>query len=218
MTSILTSPYVEIRIYKYMVNSPKLGWGNTYEVYMPGTQLGDPTNCQVLANAIADAEAAFHLGWVKYDRAVVATWQVDGHPYDPASFVTVPLSQVGGLSLADQRDLGMDTVINFQRNPALGKAGKLAYRQCMGSANLDTGGAGSMVLTSAAAAARAEQIAFLYSEVQDALAELTDSDSTLAMISEYDGPPTVRSVLGLTLDGPGNNKFNHKWFNRTPTP
>lgn len=219
MTSVLTTPYIEVRTYKYMKNSPLKGWGNTYEIYMGvGGSLIDPDNCAGLAGAIVSAEKELLLDWVAYDRAVVASWVEDSHPYDPTSFVTIGLSAYEGQrSTVGAKDLGMDVALKCRRNPALGRPGKLEFRQAVCDVDLDEGGAGQMVLTSAARTEFETSLTALYDTIQTFLDGIS-SDAILAMISPYDGPPTVRSVLSLDVLNPGPSKFNHKWFNRTPAP
>jgi len=219
MASVLTTPYIEVRVYKYMTGDPLRGWGNTYEIWMGETgSLIDPDNCQALAGAIAAAEKELHLDWVQYDRAVVASWQEDSHPYDPTSFVTVDLSAyTGGRSTIGQKDLGMDTALKCRRQAALGRPGKLEFRQSIGTNDLDAGGSGKQVLNNTSRTALSEDLTALYDVIQ-AFVQDTDPTATLAMLSPYDGPPTVRTVLGLAVLNPGPSKFNHKWFNRTTTP
>lgn len=118
-----------VKIYKAHSLNSYIEWSNTYEI-VSDTE-------QTLASAITAMqdlvkfERAFHTGYAVFKRAIISTWTPDSKPYNPNSFVSVPLQQGGSRDIvnAELAPLHMCLKVSFQVNT--GRQGYRLYRGCL---------------------------------------------------------------------------------------
>lgn len=199
------------RVIKGLSTNPENKWVNSYEFQADET--GTPGVLVGLATALVSYEAALHATSVVFDRVIVSTWEADSKPYDPASFMSIPLTQTGVRPITSEEvePLGMAWRVNRQCNS--GRFGNLFYRGALFE-NQVLSPAGIPVLENAA-------------EMEGILGDALD-DSTL--IGYMGSSPTeglhlvminavgeqVRPVISLVSSGVSLIKQDHMWFNRTP--
>lgn len=200
-----------VRIVKYLLANPSNKWVNSYE--FTAIADGDTTNFVTLTGSLVSFEAEIHSNLVAFDRVIVSTWQADSTPYDPTSFLTIPLTQIGQRSEIgiDMQPLGMAWRVN--RVPVSGRNGNLFYRGALYE-NQVYSPAGTPVLSTPSASETILQDAITNNGVDSYLTSGTPADFLMSMIDATGS--VVRSVTTLTSDGVSLIKQDHQWFNRTP--
>lgn len=196
--------YVTLRIYKRLTANPSLVWANTYEFH--STANIAQTDVDDLVGAWSGFEQAMHLVGVHFDRAVVSTWVEDGTPYDPTSFITVPLS-LDGTRPQPSDALSLNNVLFIRRQTDFGQNGKLFLRRCLVESEVNAA-AGTLSLLNASA---------LQIEVQGALA----SSGAGAYLGAGNGTFQAvmksnlllnREIQSLVVAGARVMQFNNRYF------
>lgn len=204
-----------IRVFKgWNTTLIERSWSNSYEI------LGGPASVDLLvpiAEALVIAEKKLHLAQVNFMQYTVSTWVPDSHPYDPATFLTVPFHEIGerGGSAGELTGLDYNVCLVVKRGATTGRSGRLFYRGCLLETDVRMGGDGRFIIDPADTGAL--QAAF--TAYQAPLATYLGSGETakLGLIGKVKGAPgitTRRPVSALTLGGVTVNKRNHRYFDR----
>jgi hypothetical protein len=203
-----------VSVYKDWLTLSNSPWVNTYEFTSDTLTTPVEVAAEGIPELIADAERGIHLTSVMFDRAVVSTYGADGNPYDPETFVSVPLTGFGFRTFFTQA-LDINAVFKVRRLVSSGRNGKLAYRGCLIEGDVSANASGQW---------RIETASTLNQDGTDYLAYLTGMSTLLdgfagvqmALLSGTaigGGPTSSRPVSNLVVAGAGFNKKNHRWFN-----
>lgn len=196
--------FITARVYKYLQTNPALRWANTYEfiVNSPPTE----ADLQACADALRLFEAAIHYSDTRFDRCVLSTWVPDGEPYDPTSFVTLPL--VGSGSQTDTSDtLSLNHVLFVRRTTNFGQNGKLYYRRCLAESEVNAT-AGTLALVDPSAL----QTLIDGAMTTSGLALYIQNEVTPLNLVMKSALPIVREVLDFTVAGARIVQFNNRYF------
>jgi len=204
-----------IRVFKgWNTTLIERAWSNSYEIMSAET---DPTVLFSAAEAIVDAEKQIHLNNVNFLQYTISTWEPDSHPYDPLTFTTVPLVDIGlrggGAGITTGLDYNICLVV--KRGAHTGRVGRLFYRGCLLETDVRMGGDGRFIIDPADTSAFAAAFANYQTEMAPVMPILPGNQ--LALIGEVKGLPgtiTRRPVTVLTLGGVTINKRNHKYFDK----
>lgn len=205
---VVTDKFV-ITVVKHHATNPVLKWANNYELY--AATEGDTTNLISAANKIVAFERAMHCSFVAFDSCRISTWEPDSTPYDPQTFLNIPLTGVGATSpVGDAEPLTM--TLSVVRQVSTGRLGHLFFRGVIGE---------GWVVSPAGVPAFVNphdidvflQAAVDASSVDDLFGAGTVDGLSLAMITKTGDH--VRVVDGFTVKGIAQLPLNHAWFNRT---
>lgn len=120
-----------VRIYKETDTSPFQVWDNNYELRCESSEATLLSLKDAVSNLVA-FEKAMHQDTARFNRYVVSTYQADGEPYDPDSFVSVPLTGLGQVaSPTDAETLPLNVCLFLRRQVPTGRYGKLFYRRAL---------------------------------------------------------------------------------------
>jgi len=199
------------RTIKYLSTNPSNKWVNSYE--FAADEAGDAAVLLALATALVTYESILHATTVTFDRVVISTWEADSFPYDPETFMSVPLTQAGTRPVTSEEvePLGMAWRVN--RQASSGRFGNIFYRGALFE-NEVTATAGIPVLSSPG-------------DMEDILADALDTSTLetfmgsspsggLHMVLINATGSQVRPILSLVSSGVSLIKQDHMWFNRTP--
>lgn len=120
----------QVRIYKSHVSNPTREWSNTYKVRAESGGEGF-VMLRGVAEALVSGERALHFDVVQYRRAIISTAVPDGEPYNPLTFVTMPLSGVGGRGTLGQELVALHLCLRAQFSVSTGRQGYRLYRGCL---------------------------------------------------------------------------------------
>lgn len=118
-----------VRTIKSFVASPERQWANSYEL----GSIGGATTYTDLVQAgikLMDMERLWTLNSVRFTRLLISTYVSDGSPYDPHSFISLPLDNITGALGASGLDLQLplQVALYARRVVASGRYGKIMYR------------------------------------------------------------------------------------------
>lgn len=211
MPGLTSSGLFIIRVHKSLVTSPLNPWSNSYEF-----QADDPVSTADLQNAaLACAlwETALTRDLVQYNRATVSTWAEDSHPYDPATFMTVPLTGTGGLT-GEADTLALNQTFRIARTPATGRAGHIFLRAALEEGQVSAP-AGISILVDVDGMNDTVQTALTSSELENYIGAAPLGPLHMVLVNK--AGTQIRNVLSLTAQGVTTLPTDHRWFNR-PTP
>lgn len=124
VTDIADGELFTVRLYKRYGNWT---WANNYEVRARLSIPFAQTAVFDLVNALVNLEQPIHASFVRLDRAVVSTYQVDSRPYNPDTFSTIPIG-VFGQAVFSTDPMPLEYCMFVRRVTASGRPGKLLYR------------------------------------------------------------------------------------------
>ena len=127
VTNITNGELFTVRIYK---RASGLTWANNYEVQATQDVPFAQTSLIDLANRLVNLERALHLQAVTIDRVVISTYVRDSRPYNPETFVTIPVGLFGQRS-SEGDPLPIEYCLFVRRSVQSGRTGKLLYRGCL---------------------------------------------------------------------------------------
>lgn len=198
-----------IRVIKHLVTNPDDQWANSYEFKSVGS--GTESELLILAPILVAYEVAFHFTTTIFDRIIISTWEADSVPYDPESFISLSLSDVGAVD-ASSDPLALNQCLSVTRVASSGRSGHLFYRNCVGEEDVQAP-AGKLILGSRAVFQTRIDEALTDSTLDDYIGASPEGTLQLVMVNA-DGTQ-VRYVAGLFVSGMSTIKTDHKWFNRT---
>jgi hypothetical protein len=201
-----------ITVRKSHTNNPDRQWENNYEVRCIDTA----TNTQLnnLGLKVVAFEKAIHYESTQFRLLRISTWEEDSTPYNPESFISLPLTGFGELDEASEDLEPINICWDVARVPISGRFGHLFYRGALvesdveapsGRATLaDISAMGTRITTELGSSGLGEYM------------DGTDTQFEIVMINKTG--TQVRQVLGLAPRGVAVVPFDHAWFNRTVTP
>jgi hypothetical protein len=197
-----------VRVVKSHAFNPDDEWVNSYELVAQSPGTG--ALLLEMAQVIVAFEVAIHVNVINFVRLNISTWEPDSKPYDPTTFMSVALTDVGAMGI-EAGMVALNNTLSVARVCASGRYGHLFYRGALNEADVSTP-AGRYVFVDPieieeriTGAATASTLSDLYA--------LGDGNFTLSLISK-DGTQ-VRPVVGLFPVGVSALPLDHAWFNRT---
>jgi hypothetical protein len=198
-----------VRVFKHHTNNPDNLWTNSYEGL--GTTPGSGADLLNWANSIVAFEAAIHMTPIQFDRFTISTWEADSVPYDPLTFMSVSVSDVGATGEVNGM-MPINTCLSVARVATSGRFGHLFYRGVLDNAETAQP-AGKLILLDASETQTRITAALTSSSLADYLGVAPDSNPAIVLINK-DGSQ-VRNVVGLVAVGITTLPTDHAWFNRT---
>ena len=194
---------ITVRIYKRKNTNPSFVWANTYEMTQtaPGSSAADFTD---LANALASAEAQLHFISTEYLRAVVSTEVEDGKPYNPLSFIAVPLGQLGQVDETGVQVEPLHMCLRVAFGTEFGRQGFRLYRNCLSEADVTSPG-GVPIIQFGALSDR-------FTAFQTAMAPFIMDNPQNNLVLASDG--NIRSVTSVSVAGVTVKKMNNRYFDQ----
>lgn len=212
VTSFAEGDKFVVRIIKSHHDNPSDQWVNNYE--FEATAAGTEGALLTMGDAVTDFEKALHLNVVDFDRMTISTWEADSVPYDPAAFISTPLTGSGATGVVTGAE-PLNECLSVARACASGRFGHIFYRGALDAAEVFApSGIQSLIdddeiqtrITAALAA----------SSLEDYVGVSPAAPLHMVLISK-DGTQ-VRSVIGLIPAGVSFLPLDHAWFNRTTGP
>lgn len=197
------------RIVKTLIANPSDEWVNSYEFVSTASQTID--GIIALAAILVEFEAAFHLSWVNFNRILVSTWAADSKPYNPETFFSTTLTEIGAIdSAVDQ--LPLSACLSVARVAQSGRFGHIFYRGCLDEDN-QTAPAGKPVLADKPAMQSLIEGAATSSGLDAYIGTGHTAEFVMCMVNKA-GDQT-RLVEELLVQGISYLPTDHAWFNRT---
>jgi hypothetical protein len=197
------------RIIKSLSTNPSNEWVNSYE--FRAVEDGLSSTLIALASVVVAFEAALHATSVVFKRAIISTWEPDSVPYDPLSFISVPLSQNGTRPITSEEVEPTGMAWRVLRQASTGRFGNLFYRGALFE-NEVLAPAGIPVLENTGDADTLISDALTSSTLEDFMGSTSSSDLEMVMISA--NGTQIRKVITLISGGVSLIKQDHMWFNR----
>lgn len=210
VTTFVADDLFTVRVFKQHINNPDRVWANNYEFKAKGG--GGASDVAALLAATYEFELAFHTIYVRLIRVSASTWEADSVPYDPLSFMSIPLNDLGTISETGEDLVALNTCMRVNRVPESGRFGQLYYRGCLFENDIEAP-SGANVMHPGSGAESAFEAAIASGSMADIL---TGSDATWDMVMVNSDGTQVRRVNALLLAGVSTVPMNHTWFNRTP--
>lgn len=202
-----------LRILKHLATNPDNVWANSYEFVT--TDAGGVEELLAMGDIFFNFEKQIHCDIVQFDRYIISTWEPDSVPYDPESFVTIPVTGTGVRSDVPNEVVPLGEAWRVNRQATTGRFGNLFYRGCLFE-NEVSQPAGKPVLTVPADNALILSDAITDSLLDQYLGTSGPGGMYLALIN-FNGTQT-RPVTQLVSAGVTLIKADHMWFNRTASP
>lgn len=197
-----------IRTIKYLSTNPDNKWANSYEVVSSGaTGSGE---LLTLGSAIVLFEQTMSLSQVRFDHMIISTWAADSKPYNPATFMSVPLTG-GGAAPAATDALPLSQCLSVARVADSGRFGHVFYRGWLKEGDVSAP-AGKAVLSDPGSLSATVDNAITSSELDGYLSLDGRLNLNLCMISK--NGTNVRLIRTLTVQGVSQLPTDHAWFNR----
>jgi hypothetical protein len=205
-----------IRIFKsWGSNDLSRAWANNYEVNT--TQALNPPDLQPVVDTLVAAEKTIHMNNIQFIQATISTWEPDSKPYNPLSFLTVPLAGTGSSTPNagdDMLDSNVTLMIRYQATT--GRSGRRFYRGLLTEAAVNSTSQGYFQLIGGAAWGPTGTI---ITNVRTQLAPLLPGGNGIGKLMLMYAKPGVssvqRAVTAVALGGVVINRRNHRYFDRT---
>lgn len=197
---------------KYLAANPDRRWDNNYELRAKAG--GSVTDLTQIGLKIVALEQALHADKVRFDRMRMSTWEEDSDPYDPGSFVSLPLSGSGLRDTSGGQVLALNVCYHVARVPISGRFGAIFYRGALTEGEVEAP-AGKFILTSLAA-----EFTLLNAALDDSgMGDVLNGDDPIWEIVMVNATGSnTRVVLGLVPRGVAVVPFSHAWYNRNVSP
>lgn len=205
MATLLDAATVMYRIYKRKNTNPAIEWANTYEMQVSGENTLE--SLTTIGNDIVSAERQLHLESTEYVRMVISTWVPDGQPYNPLSFVTVPLEVVGARSEIGNEAEPLQICLRVAFNAEFGRQGYRLYRNSLLESDVNAiSGVPRLVGTGLSTAITA---------FRTGLGTYLNKTTPPYLVLASTG--NIRTVINVDLSGVTVRKFNNRYFDKTST-
>jgi hypothetical protein len=211
LTNIPEGSVLTVRTYKTLGVS-RLAWANSYEIRNVGSYIGGDTVIQVidtLSNIFKSFERSVLHARYTFDRIVFSTYVEDSKPYNPYTFVSVPVNLPGQYNLASATALPLELCTLVKRSVPFGRQGNILYRGIVVASDADIGSAGTTIKS-----ARLQQI---QQAVDSFLAALQGQGFSLVMASGKGQVDltTLRDVTSLSVKADMRfKKLNNRYFDK----
>lgn len=216
LTTFEAGELFTLRVYKALGARPDLVWANTYELRATdsGAGSGGAATVRDITEFVASWEARFHCTDVQFVRGVFSTYVPDGEPYNPASFVSVPLPTVKGLKTYNSDPAALQVCFRARREVEFGRTGTALYRRVLQEGDLGSPG-GDYTLSTGTF------------DALDALLQGAPGGGTFAgeldnrgvelVMAKGGGPGAgvlARRVIAMRAGGVTVKKYNNRYFDR----
>lgn len=201
-----------VRVIKHHDANPDRQWANSYE--FRATVGGDTGDLLTLATSVVSFEQFMHRTFVVFDRVIVSTWEPDSVPYDPAAFLSSPLTAVGQIGVGADA-CALNVAVNIARQAVTGRYGHLFYRGYLTEDQVSAP-AGVPMLTNRALIQTTIDEALVTSNLE-AYTGLTPTANFGMVLIDKTGTQ-VRAVSQLRASGVTVLPVDHAWFNRRSAP
>jgi len=103
-------------------------WANTYEIVAVNDQnnTGEAFWYEI-ANKFANLEKTIHLSFCYIDRVVISSYVPDGQPYNPTSFISLPVGVYGDYPVSVE-PVPASLCMLVRKNVTYGRDGRNIYR------------------------------------------------------------------------------------------
>lgn len=202
MATLDDAGVVSVRIYKRKASNPSIVWANTYEVYKPAGPVANVLMTDV--NNMVGAEANIHLESTQFVRALISTWVPDGEPYNPLSFVSVPLTQIGSRSEAGSAAEPLQMCYRIAFKTMYGRQGFRLYRNCLLESDV-AAPSGVPILDYSGTQSG-------FAAFQTAMSAYFDDTEPPYLVLASAG--NIRTVTGVSEAGVTVKKFNNRFYDR----
>lgn len=210
MSSLLTpalNDVVTVNVMKHLISNPAVKWSNTYDF-----QVVDPTSGTLFTNMWTNClafEKLLTLGSTHFDEIRISTFLPDSKPYNPESFISYPVDQVGTAGAAGD-PLPLGVAWHIVRNTATGRPGKLFLRETHGEGSVNSSG-GFLVFSDPATVSAALASALTTSALGGYITgDILDANMVVAHYNRTTHAVTARSILGFTSRGPILARLSHR--------
>jgi hypothetical protein len=197
------------RTIKSLETNPDNKWANSYEVV--ATETGDNADLISMGLSIVAFEKAIHQNVVTFLELLVSTWEADSVPYDPTSFLTLPLTGNGGVGVVSDL-VALNVTLSVARVVTNGRSGHIFYRGVLQEGDIEAP-AGKYVLADRDGFQDTITTAIDAASLDEWMGPSASNNLRLAMISAGGGQ--VRAVQSLRVQGVSSVPTDHAWFNRT---
>lgn len=198
-----------MRVVKSLSTNPADKWVNSYEV--GATLAGSTDELLALGVKLVTFERSLTLNTVQFIQLIISTWEPDSKPYDPAAFISSPLSLVGNNNaLSDP--LPLSACLSLTRVAASGRFGHIFLRGVLQDGDVSAP-AGKYRLNSIGAFNGRLADAITDSGLADTFTLAGDGKFRLVMVGKL--AASARPVVGLVVQGVSQVPSDHAWFNRT---
>lgn len=192
-------------IRKHHSSRPDRPWYNSYEFRnYTATGLSDLLTACL---SIAIFESRLHRATTVFQSFTLSTWENDGTPYNPDTFVTRPLDLVGVVSALDEA-MPLETCWRTSWLPQTGRQGFRLYRNCLAEGDV-TSPAGKAILSSPLT---------MTGRLEDAIDTaaigefFTDGGGIVAFYMQSEA--NARYIGGVQSAGVTHKKLDNKYFDR----
>lgn len=215
---IAAEEVVTVKVYKRLTQRQDLLWANTYEMRSASTQ-GDSGSEVVnrLVQVIVAFERRFHLTDVTFDRAVVSSYVPDGEPYNPETFVSIPLAGLTGLrGVGASQAVPLHMCMLVRRQTEYGRNGRALYRRCLLEDDVQAA-SGDPTITTAAEPVLNELVQGAYGEPEATFLDQLAVEGWAPVLASGVGvgvPSNVRFVTQQSVAGVVVKKYNNRFFDR----
>lgn len=198
-----------LRIRKTHTSNPGIAWYNTYELQV--IEEIDLPDLKTMCQNVVEFESMLHRPSTKFESYTISTHAPDGEPYNPSSFVTVPLTNTGGNGTGLDQAAPLHICWRVAVNTPTGRLGFRLYRNCLSEGDI-TAPAGLPVLENPAGMASLLATAITDAPI-DGMISGGGSPVHLVLIGRLGG---IRFVENLTSAGITVKKLNNRYFDRIP--
>lgn len=204
-----------LRVYKETDTSPFQVWDNNYELRCE-TAEATPASLRDACLTIVAFEKSMHQDTARFNRFVVGTYQEDGEPYDPDSFISTPLTGLGNItSPPDAETLPLNVCLFLRRQVPTGRYGKLFYRRALDETQV-SGRNGVWRIDPGALADLTEDLnsKLVSTGMADLFGPGADSGFAIVMARGAGVGATFRYVESFEVAGVRDVKYNNRYFDR----
>lgn len=181
-------------------------WANSYEFQAVVDGLTQ-TALRDAAVAVINAERNFHNNWVNFVRYVISTYQPDGQPYNPLTFISEPLALTGNRGFVGD-NLSLTDCVFVRFGAPTGRPGKRFYRGCLQETDVSFGIDGHTLSSP------------FRTQVTNNLSPLLSLFSTglqLCLASGNPLPTVIRPVITIEAAPTSTTKkLNNRYYRRVP--
>jgi len=199
-----------VRLVKYHQNNPDRKWANNYEFV--ARSAGSEDELLALGMNMLTFERNMTFNAIVYDRLLISTWQPDSKPYNPAAFISSPLSEVGANATGGTDLEALNVCLAVRRVPAFGRFGHIFYRGNLVESEVSSP-AGKAILTNRTQKQTDLETSLGLGGMDDYIGVAATGAFKMVMVSR-DGSQ-IRTVIGLRAQGVSQVPADHAWFNRT---
>lgn len=192
-------------IRKHHSSRPDRPWYNSYE-FRNYTATGLP-DLITACNSIAIFESQLHRANTVFQSFTLSTWESDGTPYNPDTFITQPLTLVGAIPALDQAE-SLEICWRTSWLPQTGRQGFRLYRNCL-SENDVTAPAGKKTLTNPL-----DMVTRLEDAIDTAAIGGFFDDGGAIIAFYMESTANARPILGVQSAGVTIKKLDNKYFDR----